>query len=106
MGFLARVVTAVEVTKDGSGVDSSVNPEQGHAHSFRIVIRQSPEAAVGIAVFGAYPWMHNEGSGLGYGKHFFFEYEFAASDHNIRSKVADEIESLRAVGRGSHQSWR
>jgi hypothetical protein len=62
MRFFYFVKRISVVTKRRSGIDSLVDPEQGHAHFVHVAIGQRPKTSMSIAVLGTNSGVHDNGS--------------------------------------------
>ena len=97
MRFAAFVVAATIVAEDRTCVYTTIDSQQRHPYPLKIVIRQRPEAAVGIAVLGANSWMHHERSAGGNSKDLFFQNEFAAGDRQVGLNAAKKFAGLGSI---------
>ncbi len=94
------VKRAPVVPKDGSGVHALVYLQEGHPNVIQIVLSQSPEAAVCIAVLRTNPWVHDECALRGDQKNAFLQEGLATSNDNVWSAVTNEsfaFGGIRAV---------
>jgi hypothetical protein len=103
--FRCGVRLDAEVAIGGTGVHPTVDLQQRHADIARIAIRQSPEAAVRIPVFGADPRVQDVGAKPWQREDLFFQQRFASRNHQVRAALRDETCGRFRVWRRDDALW-